>query len=209
MKSLTFFLLLFFSFSICKAQSDTDHLKPQNGIFGVFDYQFDYYSNIRKILFKDLSDKPEIRFLVMPSFTPESVLDIQKNYETGYYSLIYRIGDNMIWSNNTLEKMSVTEYKKEIDSKSAQIIKSLFLKAIARTRHYEEDIMGLDGTYYHFFAWDNGLRAGMIWSPDGPKMRKLIDIGNELINLAKDNETQVSFDQEFIKKIEELNKELD
>lgn len=74
---------------VCKAQTYTDHLIPDSGIYGIFDYQFDYYSNVRKVLFKELSDKPEIRLLVMPSFTPENVLDIQKNNKDGNYYLVY------------------------------------------------------------------------------------------------------------------------
>ena len=57
----------------------------------------------------NLSDKPLIRLLVMPSFTPENVLDIQER-ESNYY-LIYRIGESKIWSNNDWEKVKVKEYK--------------------------------------------------------------------------------------------------
>ena len=68
-------LLAFFSTSEIKAQSD--NLQPARGIFDCYDFQFEYYSKIRKVLFKDLNDSTEIRFLVLPSFKPESVIDNQ------------------------------------------------------------------------------------------------------------------------------------
>lgn len=202
-----FLILLLILPILGRAQNYSDHLTPDRGIWGIFDHQFDYYSKVRKILFNDLSDKPEIRFLVMPSFTPENVLDIQKS--NGTYYLVYRICENMIWSNNNWEKVKIKEYKSEIDSKSVELIKSLFLRAIKQTKYYDENIMGLDGVNYYFFAWDYGLKTGTIWSPDTPNMKKLVEIGNELIKLAKNNDTIISFDKKLTEEIETLKRNLE
>ena len=202
-----FFALLFIIPMLSNAQNYSDHLTPDRGIWGISDSQFDYYSKVRKVLFNDLSDKPLIRLLVMPSFTPENVLDIQER-ESNYY-LIYRIGESKIWSNNDWEKVKVKEYKCEIDSKSAELISSLFLIAIKQTKYYEEDIMGLDGVNYYFFAWDFGLKTGKVWTPQTPKMKRLVEIGNELIKLAKNNDTIVSFDKKLIEEIETLKRDLE
>ena len=61
---------------ITTAQND-DHLKPVGGIYDIYDFEFEYYSKVRKVLFNGLTDSPEIRFQVIPSFIPESVLDIE------------------------------------------------------------------------------------------------------------------------------------
>ncbi|HKJ80494.1 MAG TPA: hypothetical protein VJ954_00610, partial [Ignavibacteriaceae bacterium] len=55
--------------------SKPNNLEPVDGIFNALNFKFEYYSKVRIILFKNLSDLPEIRFLVIPSFSPESVLD--------------------------------------------------------------------------------------------------------------------------------------
>ena len=207
------FLLLFILIPILtKAQgySYYDHLIPGSDIYSIFDYQFDYYSNVRTVLFKGLSDKPEVRFLVMPSFTSENVLDIQKDNKEDKYYLVYRICERMIWSNKNKEEIKVKEYKAEFDSASVQLIKSLFLKAIKQTKYPEIEIDGRDGITYHFFAWDYGLKTGTVWSPQTPKMRQLVEIGNELINLAKKSDGSIiSFNKNFIKDIEKLDKELE
>ncbi len=205
------FLLLFIVIPIlCRAQTYADHLIPDCGIYGIFDYQFDYYSNVRTVLFKGLSDKPEVRFLVMPSFTPENVLDIQKDNKEDKYYLVYRICERMIWTNKNWEEVKVKEYKAEIDFKSVQLMKSLYLKAIKQTKHPEEEELGMDGVNYYFFAWDYGLKTGTVWSPQTPKMRQLVEIGNELINLAKKSDSSIiSFNKNFIKDIEKLDKELE
>lgn len=206
------FLLLFILLPILvKAQgySYYDHLTPGNDIYSISDRQFDYYSNIRKILFNGLSDRPEIRFIVMPSFTPKNVLDIQKDNKDGNFYLIYRICEKMIDSNKNNEEVKVKEYKTEIDSASVQLIKSLFLKAIKQTKYPENEIDGRDGINYHFFAWDYGLKTGMIWSPQTPKMRQLVEIGKTLINLAKSDSSKITFDKNFVETINKLNNQLE
>lgn len=115
----------------------------------------------------------------------------------------------MIWSNKNVEEVKVKEYKTEIDSKSVQLIKSLFLKAIKQTKYPEENDMGFDGVNYHFFAWDYGLKTGTTWSPQTPKMKKLVEIGNELINLSKSNNSIISFNKNLIEDIEKLNEKLE
>lgn len=129
---LRFLLLFILTPILTKAQgySYYDHLTPGSDIYSIFDFQFDYYSKVRTILFNGLSDKPEIRLLIMPSFTPENVLDIQRDKENDNYYLIYHICEIRIWSNKNKEEIKVKEYKTEIDSASVQSIKSLFLKAI-------------------------------------------------------------------------------
>ena len=73
---ITIIFLLITIFSGTKIFAQSDHLEPANSVFTILDYEFEYYSQVRNILFKDLDDNPEFRFLVMPSFSPENVLNI-------------------------------------------------------------------------------------------------------------------------------------
>lgn len=203
------FWLLFITLPIfCKAQNYIDCLTPDSGIFGLSNSRFDYYSRVRKILFDGLSDQPEIRLLLIPSFTPENVLDIHQSDETGNYYLIYRICDGVIGVNDNREELKINEYKSEIDSKSVELIKSLFLKAVKQTKYNKEDVEGRDGVNYYFFVWDYGLKTGLVWSPYTLRMKKLVEIAHELIKLAK-SEKPVSFDKKLIDDIVNLRNNLD
>src|SRR4051812_15050608 len=79
MKKMNFILVLNTSLLFTLITKAQDQPEPVNGIFSVYDYQFDYYSSVRKILLNKLSDNPEARVLMLPSFSPEIVLDIEKN----------------------------------------------------------------------------------------------------------------------------------
>lgn len=186
-----------------------DHLQPVRGFFSAYKFQFEYYIKIRKTLFEGLSDSPFVRFQVMPSFTPENVLDIEYDRETNQYYLIYQIGEQMIWKVQDWKNNEIKKYKKTIDKSSAELIKSLFEKAILQTKYAENEIPGTDGTDYYFSIDDFGTKTGMVWSPtQGSLMGRLVAVGQELIRLTKSAEESISFDKEFINTINKINNEL-
>jgi len=190
---------------ITKAQNNYDHLEPVGGIYDILDYQFEYYSQVRKILFSGLTDRPEIRFQVMASFTPESVLDIQFDRDNNKYYLIYHICEKSIWYSDNRKNIKVNKFKTEIDKESVELIKSLFEIAIAQVKYRKEEIVGFDGTDYYFSINKYGLKSGTIWSPSNKtKMGKLVDIGEKLIELAKPKKEIVKIDKKLQKEIEEL-----
>jgi hypothetical protein len=210
-------LILLCNIGIIKAQNKDDHLEPVCGIFNIYDYQFEYYSRVRKVLFSGLSDRPEIRFQVMPSFTPENVLDIELDRGNDKYFIIYHICEQMIWYNEKWEKVKVSRFKTEIDKESVKLIKTLFSIAIAQVRFpptVEEGgliTIGFDGTNYYFTVneYGYGIKSGIVWSPSkGSKMEKLVAIGNKLIEFAKSTKEIVKFDDKLQKEIEELIDEL-
>ena len=187
----------------------TDHLEPVDGIFNCYDFQFEYYSKVRKILFEKLTDSPELRFLVMPSFSPENVLDIEYDRKNDKYYLVYHICEKMIWYNNKWDKTNVFEYRKSINKESVDILKALFKKAISQTRYSESETMGLDGETYYFSYFEMGLRSGSVWSPpDGTKMDRLIKIGFKLITLMKNNDDPVILDKKLNQDISDLINDL-
>jgi hypothetical protein len=197
-------LLAFFSTSEIKAQSD--NLQPARGIFDCYDYQFEYYSKIRKVLFKDLNDSPEIRFLVLPSFTPENVLDIQFDRNNEKYYLVFHICEKMIWYNETWEQTNVRKTRKEITKESVELIKKLFETAIHKSKHSEELLIVSDGTNYYFSIHN---KTGTVWSPsEGSKMGRLVNIGQKLIQLINSNNELVEFDDNFKENIIRLTTEI-
>ena len=197
-------ILAFYTTSEIKAQSD--HLEPARGIFDCYDYQFEYYSKVRKVLFKDLDDSPEIRFLVMPSFSPENVLDIEFDRENEKYYLVFHICEKMIWSNKTWKLTKVKRTRKEIAKESVELVKNLFEKAIQETKYPEENLLGLDGTKYYFSVHS---QTGVVWSPsEGTKMERLVNIGYKLIQLLKTDKELVELDDNFKENIIRLTTEI-
>ncbi|MBN2820263.1 MAG: hypothetical protein JXP36_14905 [Bacteroidales bacterium] len=190
-----------------------DHLEPVVGIFGDFDFQFEYYTKVRKILFNGLSDKPIIRFLVMPTLIyPENVLDIEYVKEEDKCYSIYQVCNKMIWSNrnNDWESIRVSRYKKEIDNKTVESLILLFKSAIYKTRFSKNVIPGNDGTDYYFSLFDGGrLKTGKIWSPyENTKMGRLVEIGNKLIEYTKTKDSHVGLNDKLKIEIENLTKEI-
>ena len=189
-----------------KAQNNSDHLEPVSGIFGDYDFAFEYHSKIRKVLLKELPDSPDLRFITLPSFTPEYVLDLHYDKKNSEINLIFRVCESKIWYNKNWEKIKVKEYKKKLDKEQYDLIMPLFQNALMKTRYSEEETIGFDGTDYYFIVFDNGIKAGKVWTPnENSKMGRLVEIGNELIKFTRN---KVKFDKGLIEKIERLNKEL-
>jgi hypothetical protein len=160
------------------------------------------------VLYQGLTDYPEIRFLVMPSFVPEQVLDIEYDRENEKHYIVYHVGKDMIWDNENWQKVKVFKYRKEITKNSAEVVKFLFKNAISHTK-YSEFEWGLDGANYYFTVSDTGQKSGMVWSPDdGTKMRRLVNIGYDLIELTQQKAPIVEFDNSLKAEIEKLTEEL-
>lgn len=206
-KYFKFSLTLLFIGNITNAQSD--HLSPLNDIFAIYKYQFEYYSKVRTILFNGLSDRPEIRFLIMPSFTPENVLDIEFDRKNNKYFIVHNICEKMIWSNENWNQSKVLTYKKGISKESVDLIKALFKIAISKTRYSDDGLLGVDGENYQFSINDYGIKTGHVWSPGkGSYMYRLVDIGLQLIELTKYNENPVRLSDKLIKEITDLSNDI-
>lgn len=188
-----FCLFHFFSLVEICAQSE-NHLEPLDRSFDVSERDRLANSKISKKL--DIkSYRPTLRFIIVPSFSETSFLDMYSDGEKDY--LIY------------LKKDVI--HKTEIDSISAGQMESLFNIAIHETRYNREleTSFSVDGTSFFLFLDDGYVRkGGQTWSPskDTP-MWKLITISNDFIELACTGKLVV-FSEDLIKRIGELKKEL-
>jgi hypothetical protein len=210
-------LLFLIAFSgITQAQTNNDHLEPVKGIFDIYDFQFEYYSQIRKVLFNGLSDKPEIRFLTIPSFTPENVLQIDYDKDKNTYYCVFHICDTIIWYSKNRENVTVKKYRKAIEKQSVELIKSLYDLAISQTKFYEieKDVngnelitMGTDGENYYLSVNRYGQKSGTVWTPcKNTRMAELIAISCELIEKTKEQNDNaiIVFDNDFRERIKKL-----
>lgn len=218
MKQFRFILtmVLAIGFLPVAAQEEEDHLWPETGILEAFDFSFEYHSKIRKLLFDGLSDSPEIQLAIIPSFTPEEVLNVEFDKKTESYYMNYHICKENIWFHHNWEEIKVQKYRKKINTASAKLLKSLFIEAIYGTRHpastkYPTRVtVRNDGTNYYFSVENYGKRSGRTWSPGKEsKMGRLVAIGQELTELVKNDDEIINFDDSLITKIENLKKELE
>jgi len=203
-------LLLFLCFSF-RLNAQDDHLKPVEGIFSIPGYEFDYYSAVRKILFKGLPDYPDVRFVVIPSFTSELVLDIEFDKEKEQCYLYYHRANPSIWYNIGKKKITVDSTKKHINYSSFILIKTLFNYAISKAKYQQDSLtsVGVDGQTYFFSVSSIPDKTATIWSPaEGSKMAKLVKIANHLVDLARSESDEIEFDADYRKEIVELTNSL-
>jgi hypothetical protein len=196
-----------------------DHLLPGNNIFGVRDFQFDYYYEVRKVLYANLSDDTEIRFLVLPSIGSERILMIEHDKKTERYYLVYRIAHESIWriyydtkEGKKIPKISVDTWRVEIDIENVELIKSLFITAVKETKYPKEEILGVDGANFYFqvnTGWF-GQKEGNIWSPkEGSLMNDLVNIGYTLMEITSKTNIKVSFDSVLSNRILSLKEKIE
>jgi hypothetical protein len=200
-----------FSHLPVQTKAQDDHLKPADGIFSQYDSEFNYYSSVRKILLKGFSDHPEVRIVIIPSFTPESALDIEQDQQTKKYILRYHLASPSIWYSKGKKKIKVDTSGKEIEYPSFLLIKKLFLSAVNNAHYPTDTLRGIvmDGTNYYYSVNDLEQRTGMTYSPKaGSKMNKLTEITNYLIVLVKSKSAFIEFDNAFSKEITDLTKQL-
>ena len=196
--------MLLGSYGLVNAQEKGDHLEPVGGIYDIHDFQFEYYSKVRKVLFEGLTGRPEIRFQVMTSFGTDYVLDIEFDIYTRKYFIVYHICEKRIWDNEDWEKVKVKKYRTEIDKESVETIKILFDIAISQTKFPAEERVGKGGGDYYFSINKFfGLKSGKVWSPsDETQMRRLVDIGFSLVELAISDKSIVGLDDKLKLEIE-------
>lgn len=174
------------SFSVC---AQNDHLEPVESIFDHYNLRFKYYSKIRTVLMDGMSPYPEVRFLVVPSFSAEKVVSIE--VEDGNYYIIYHEMEESIWyTKKNPKQIKVRKKKVEITKSDMLLFQELFKQAIRNRKYPDEEFWGSDGTNFYFSVADKRLKTGTVWSPSwGTKMRRLVEIGNMLIRLAKDTDS--------------------
>lgn len=165
--------------------AQNDHLEPIGGYFDMYSHQYEYYANIRSILFKGMLDNPVLRYFVIPSFTTEYVVQVDRGEANNNYYINVRRGKQSIWYEKDKSKIEVEKWRNSISSEDVELIKQLYRNAILKTQYVVRNSIGLDGTSYYFTVNDMGPMSGQTWGPRGSNMKKLVDISEAIMNEAK------------------------
>lgn len=201
MKGFTFILsILIFISTVCCGQND--HLEPAKDISEYEGQLKEYYDGIFKLLYQDLSKKPIAKYTVLPSFSSEYVMSLEKE-KADSYKLIVRICSANYWYAENKKSVKIKVTVKPINKDLTQAIKKLFDKATGQIKRPPDKLAGLDGETYYFSTTTDGgqLITGEKWSPEqGSKMEKLVQICEDLISFTYDK------GKSSVELIEDINK---
>lgn len=172
MKKIVFSILLFiFSFRL---SAQIDYLEPMKPFSAYAGELGEYYRNVFSLLTTGFQPQPYARFAVIPSFSPEYAMSVEK--KNGRCFLVSNTLSRTYWQ---AEKGTVT-----VDTKSVAISASLYQSLGAIFRLVTEQVQdldgstaGLDGVVYYFFSTDSEgkERVGRKWSPKkGTLMGRLV-----------------------------------
>jgi hypothetical protein len=207
----THLLLVLFAvlFIIPPANAQNDNLQPVESIFDEYDFRFKYYALVRMILMNEMSEKPEIRFLIIPSFSVEEVVAIEQRNDK-YYIVHHKMKKSIWHTEKNREEIGVEKKEVEISKSDMELYKELFKIAVRNRKYPDEEVFGFDGTNYYFSISDKQLKTGTTWSPsDQSKIGALTNIGKSLIELitsTKENSI-VKLEPELIERIKKLTLE--
>lgn len=199
-------------FFISQYSFSQNHLEPVNSYFDLYDYQYKYYEKVKNLLFNGLSDKPKIRMVIFPSFSKESIFQIEedKNSNEYYNILLKEPVEGSIWGTNEGNpnfKININTYKSKLYKKDFSILYELLYSAIIKTKFKTDNSSGLDGTTYYLSIWDFGIKSTEIWSPRNPNLKELLFILETIADKAR-NEEEITFSKDFTNSISTLTQKL-
>lgn len=178
-------LIIFgFLFFISTTKVQSDNLEPIESVFDAPNFQFEYYSLVRKVLMNGMSDRPIIRFLILPSSAVEEVVVIERK-RNKYFIVHHKMTKNIWYTKYDKERIKVDVKSVEILENDVLVFKDLFYEAVKNKKYPDQKMITIDGAIYYFSVAGKSLKTGMVWSPEkGSKMGKLKEIGYSLINLV-------------------------
>lgn len=209
MKNFILLLILGILLGIPTLKAQNEHLEPVESIFDEYDFMFEYYSLVREVLMNGMTDTPEVRFLIIPSFAVEEVVAIEDR--NGKYFIVHHKMKNSIWyTEKNKRKIKVLKKAVEISKVDMQLYHKLFKVAVNNRKYQEKEILGVDGVNYYFSVKNDGsnkIRTGTTWSPsEKSKIGELTNIGKSLIKLAEstDQDKIVKLETKLTEQIKEL-----
>ncbi|WP_309384592.1 hypothetical protein [Cerasicoccus frondis] len=189
----------------CKMGEFPDHLSPLR-------YPASQYDQlVREMLV--VTEGQYGRFLVKPSFRAEysvsvdaevAPADVGKDYrsikdEDRLYVLTLTRANKSIWGAmprddepGELESLEVIRVDRSISFELAVAIQRSWGRMIQLTRYPSQVLVGSDGSNYEFsvWVWAMGFIYGKTWSPDGGLRLGIVELGEDLVQLAENTEMQ-------------------
>jgi hypothetical protein len=165
-----------------------DHLRPETSLFA--DQSVGYHRAVSRWLLPEEEIRPGIAAVVcLPSFSPEWAIRIHGSEEEGF-TLSLAEAKSQIWCSGNKQDIEISQHHIELEFSIANQLRRIWCDMLRAARYPEVETMGLDGTRYHFFCYEQsrGLLCGHAWSPD-PETSPghLVDLGYTLRDYVRAN----------------------
>jgi hypothetical protein len=185
-----------------------DHLEPKRDFSSYEGVLKEYYENVFPKLLAGMSERPLARYMVLPSFSPEYVLSLEKEDKSGYFFLKLKYLNRNYWYAKSRKLVGSNSNKKRISDSLAFEIENLFKVATEGIKNPKGETKGLDGATYYFSTYreNKGLITGEKWSPkEGTKMDSLVNLCEQYSALVKGKGIS---EQELINRTQQLTNQL-
>ena len=200
------FVISFFTISLgvyAQKDSQDSHLEPVEFKYYTAEGK-EYYDNIFSLLHKNFTEKPIIRFTVIPSFGREYALSVEQKRRK-YYLASNTLSESY-WRairSYRKDKVTMTSKQQKIDKSFYELIQQLFEIATSqiRMREVEKQITIIDGEVYttvpsmkldgvkYYFSTTNSTGEILIGKAHSPSkntlMDRLVDICIDLYFLSQ------------------------
>lgn len=187
------------------SQAKGDHLEPVEDVFNLYEFQAEYYLNLRNLLFTQGFPPPEIRILSLPAFARERSIEVFWDNSENSGQIIKRVPEERIWQHAHPGNITVKEINRVIKRSDYNLLYELFLSAVNETSYQGARGRGLDGYTVYFMVREGRWKSGQSWYPkDGTKMNRLVDIYFELSKQLEKGKTELVISDSLSKQIETL-----
>ncbi len=164
---------------------------------------------LRQTLLRYAPDVPYARMMVLPSFSPEWMIDLHEPVG-GKSAVRLVMADSEVWP--LCRPRSVTTQTAQLKPRTAALVHSLWNSMVSAARPPSIDDYGLDGTSYRFFVSTpmTGSLAAEVWSPPGlSNAGRLAALGESLrlFVLASDAE-RPAIEEYIVQRASELQHEI-
>jgi hypothetical protein len=201
MRELLLLIILLSPFARLNCQED--HLIPEEGLFSTASFTDKYFISVKNCLFPGLNFDTQARLIVLPSFSNEYVLSVDKKGNKSY--LTYRVADEQIWQSKN-RNVRYKELEIPVDDELASDLQNLLSLAISKTKYSNNSVSGCDGTDYYFstFILGEGVKCGKAWSPNTERISELVVIFDWLRECAL--KTENINNEDYRRRIKKLQK---
>jgi len=200
MTNLKRIILLFFSFiSAIVSNGQINHISPCYDFSDQIPQIKEYNKNLEKVFISTFYQDFLIRFIAKPSFDPEYAFQIYQVDDSAFIIEAFEMKANL-WNNGNPD--SVNAFRREINITLEQEIVTLFRVIIDSQGKYYFSSQE-DGEQYNFLVNTyEGLRCAQDESADEDSdLNEIIEIMDDLIQYAKDNDYNASTIEEKIKSL--------
>jgi hypothetical protein len=190
-----------------------EHLNPTDSALASYDFEFEYKSALRKVLFKDGTDKPYFRAVSIPSFFSEWVLTVDEPTAGGAKVEVVEATKPVYKADRNYRTPPIKKNLSSIDADLARMLRAALERMLLEVRPcaHLDGLEGNDGNTYEFsaFVLTRGVLSGETWSPnEETRAARLVSIVNLLYRLTHakpEEETQLR--QDLARSVPELKRE--